>query len=71
MERFCKDLREHAMKTISYEKKEMVPLTMKKMSFMKSKKFVTYANKILILMNLILTKIIKMNLILMKMIKMH
>ena len=30
MERFCKDLREHAMKIINYEKKkkkEMIPLT--------------------------------------------
>ena len=27
MERFCKDLREHAMKRINYEKKEMIPLT--------------------------------------------
>ena len=27
MERFCKYLREHAMKIINYEKKEMMPLT--------------------------------------------
>ena len=27
MERFCKDLREHARKIIDYEKKEMIPLT--------------------------------------------
>ena len=27
MKKFCKDLREHAMKIISYEKKRMVPLT--------------------------------------------
>ena len=27
MERFCKDLREHDMKIINYEKKEMIPLT--------------------------------------------
>ena len=27
MEKFCKDLREHAMKIINYEKKEMIPLT--------------------------------------------
>ena len=27
MERFCKDLREHAMKIINYEKKEMMQLT--------------------------------------------
>ena len=27
MERFCKDLRDHAMKMINYEKKEMISLT--------------------------------------------
>ena len=27
MEKFCKDLREHATKTINYEKKKMIPLT--------------------------------------------
>ena len=27
MESFCKDLREHAMKIMNYEKKEMIPLT--------------------------------------------
>ena len=27
MERFCKDLREHAVKIINYEKKEIIPLT--------------------------------------------
>ena len=26
MERFCKDLRKHAMKIIDYEEKEMIPL---------------------------------------------
>ena len=26
MKRFCEDLREHAMKMIDYEKKEMIPL---------------------------------------------
>ena len=29
MKKFCKDLREHAMKIINYEKKRMVPLTIK------------------------------------------
>ena len=29
MDRFCKDLREHAMKITNYEKKEMIPLTSK------------------------------------------
>ena len=27
MERFCKDLREHAIKIINYDEKEMIPLT--------------------------------------------
>ena len=27
MERFCEDLREHAMKITNYEEKEMIPLT--------------------------------------------
>ena len=27
MEKFCKDLRDHAMKMINYEEKEMIPLT--------------------------------------------
>ena len=49
---------------------------MKKMSLMKSKMFVAYAKKNLILMkfikiNLVLMKMIKMNLVMMKMIKMN
>ena len=27
MEKFCKDLRDQAMKIINYEKKEIIPLT--------------------------------------------
>ena len=27
MERFCKDLREYAMRIVNYKKKEMIPLT--------------------------------------------
>ena len=27
MENFCKDLREHRMRIVNYEKKEMMPLT--------------------------------------------
>ena len=27
MERFCKNLKEHATRIINYEKKEMIPLT--------------------------------------------
>ena len=33
MEKFCKDLREHAMKIINYEKKEMIPLTCEENEF--------------------------------------
>ena len=29
MKKFCKDLREHATKIINYEKKNMIPLTIK------------------------------------------
>ena len=29
MEKFCKNLREHATKIINYEKKKMIPLTKK------------------------------------------
>ena len=44
MEKFCKDLREHATKVINYEKKKMISKTII------SKKFVTYAKKNLIQM---------------------
>ena len=57
MGRFCKDLIEHAMKIINFEEKEVILLTDKKISFMKSKKFVTYLKK-----NSVQMKMIKMNL---------
>ena len=57
MGRFCKDLIEHAMKIINFEEKEVILLTEKKISFMKSKKFVTYLKK-----NSVQMKMIKMNL---------
>ena len=60
MEKFCKDLREHAMRIINYEKKEIIPLTDEKISFMKSKKSVTYVKKNLVL---IMTKSIAKELI--------
>ena len=50
MEKFCKDLREHATKIINYEKKKMIPLTKKEEKSIISKKFVTYAKKNLIQM---------------------
>ena len=48
MEKFCKDLREHAIKIVDYEKKIII-LLMKKISFMKSKKSATYVKKDLVL----------------------
>ena len=44
MNKFCKDLREHATKIINYEKKKMIPLTTKE------EIYVTYAKKNLIIM---------------------
>ena len=57
MERFCKDLRVHAMKIINFEEKEMIPLTDKENMFYEKQNFVTYAKK-----NLVLMKMIKMHL---------
>ena len=57
MERFSKDLRDQTMKIINYEEKQMIPLTNKEKSLMKSKKFVIYAKK-----NFVLIKIMEMNL---------
>ena len=60
MERFCKDLREHAIKIIDYEKKEIIPLLMKKISLVKSKKFATYLKKNLILMMMMMMMMMMM-----------
>ena len=38
MERFCKDLREHAMKIINYEEEHMIPLTDKENKFYEKQK---------------------------------
>ena len=43
MERFCKDLREHAMKIVSFEEKEMILLTDKENKFYEKQKLVTSA----------------------------
>ena len=56
VERFCKDVRNHAMKIINYEEKEMIPLTDKENKSYEKQK-VTYAKK-----NLVLMKMIKMHL---------
>ena len=49
MKKFCKDLREHATKITNYEKKRIIPLTIKKKYVIISKKFATYSKKNLIL----------------------
>ena len=33
MKKFCKDLREHATKIINYEKKKIIPLTIKEKTY--------------------------------------
>ena len=38
MERFCKDLRKHAMKIVNFEEKDMIPLADKKKKFYKKQK---------------------------------
>ena len=50
MNKFCKDLRTHATKIINYEKKKMIPLTIKKQNIIMNKKFVIHARKNLIKM---------------------
>ena len=50
MERFCKDLKEHARKIINYEKKEIIPLMLKKANHIMRKMFVIYTKKDLVLM---------------------
>ena len=50
MKKYCKDLKEHATKIINYDKKEMIPLTDEEnISLTKSKKYVTFAKKDLVL----------------------
>ena len=44
MERFCKDLQEHATKIIIYETKEMIPLTNAENKSYKKKKYVILQN---------------------------
>ena len=45
IEKFCKDLKELETEIINFEEKEMIPLTIKKLSLMKSKKSVIYVKK--------------------------
>ena len=51
MKKFSKDSREHASKTIDYEKKKMIPLTTKKKCITINKKYVIYVKK-----NLVITR---------------
>ena len=44
MEMFCKDLRDQAMKSVDYEKKEMIPLTDEETKFYEKQK-VLYMRK--------------------------
>ena len=50
---FCKNLREHAVKIINYEKKELIPLTDEETNSYENQKFVTYVKKILVLIKMI------------------
>ena len=56
--RLCNDLKEDAKKIINYEKKEIMPLTDEENKSYKSKKYVIYAKKDLVLM-MIMKSIIK------------
>ena len=48
MKRFCKDLREHVTKRISYEKKKMIPLTTEEKLYHNEQEICIYARKNLI-----------------------
>ena len=64
MKKFCLDLREHATKIINYKMKEMIPLTKKEQkNHNKQKIFVIYAEKNLIQMTAIKSKVIKSKII--------
>ena len=57
MERVCKELRDHAVKIINYEEKEMIPLTDRENKSDGEQKVFTYATR-----NFVLIKMIKMSL---------
>ena len=50
MKKFCKDLRENAMKIINYGKKSIVPLTTKEEICYNKQKYVVYVKEDLIIM---------------------
>ena len=56
MESFCKDLREHGMKIMNYEKKEMIPLTYEEKELYEIAKSLLHMQK----KYLVLIKMIKM-----------
>ena len=51
-EKFCEDLREHAMKMISYEKKEMIPLACEENEFYGMQKVCHICRKNLVLIKM-------------------
>ena len=57
MEKFCKDLKELAVKIINYEKKEMIPLTNEENKYYEMQKVCYICKK-----NLILIKMMKIHL---------
>ena len=63
-ERFCKNLREHSIRIVNYEKKELIPRElMQKISLIKSKKFATYVKKNFVKMMMTIKSIIKSEII--------
>ena len=45
METFCKDLREHTIRIVNYEKKEMIPLTDEENKFYEKQKVTNICKK--------------------------
>ena len=60
MKNFCKDLKEHATKTVNYEKKEMMPLTIEenKLYHEHNIDYIYKQNLVLIMKNIIKSEII-------------
>ena len=46
MERFCKDLRQHTIRIVNYEKKEMIPLADEENQFYEEKKVCSICKKL-------------------------
>ena len=45
MEKFCKDLKKHAMKIVNYERKEVIPLTDEENEFYEEQKVCNICKK--------------------------